>query len=147
MAAITIIATMAAIIVTAITDTTTIIGATVITAFGIGSTGQRLLPPPEVMSPTNSAPPLAGLFVCERPPYRRFSFKPSLPFALLFQVKPDQLPPIFLNGQATAYLRKMFFGEGHFPAPTLARYFNEAWLGASSYRARKSDAVASSLLY
>jgi hypothetical protein len=62
-------------------------------------------------------------------------------------VKPDQLPPIFLNGQATAYLRKMFFGEGHFPAPTLARYFNEAWLGASSYRARKSDAVASSLLY
>ena len=63
MAAITIIATMAAIIVTAITDTTTIIGATVITAFGIGSTGQRLLPPPEVMSPTNLAPPLAGLFV------------------------------------------------------------------------------------
>jgi hypothetical protein len=60
------------------------------------------------MSPTNLAPPLAGLFVCERPQYRRFSFKPSLPFALLFQVKPDQLPPIFLNGQATAYLRKMF---------------------------------------
>jgi len=62
-------------------------------------------------------------------------------------VLPYQLPAIFLNGQATAYFRKMFFGEGHFPAPTLARYFNEAWLGASSYRARKGYAVASSLLY
>jgi hypothetical protein len=35
----------------------------------------------------------------------------------------------------------MFFGEGHFPAPTLARDLNEAWLGACSYGAGKSNAV------
>jgi hypothetical protein len=43
---------------------------------------------------------------------------------------------MFLSGQATAYLRKLFFGEGHFPAPTLARDLNEAWLGARARATR-----------
>ena len=39
---------------------------------------------------------------------------------------PHQLPAILLSGQAAAYLRKLFFGEGHFPAATLTLYLNEA---------------------
>ena len=49
----------------------------------------------------------------------------------------DQLPTIFLSGQATTHLLKLLLGERHLSTATLARDLNEAWLGAGSYRAAR----------
>ena len=38
---------------------------------------------------------------------------------------PNQLRPILLGGQATAYHRKLFLSEGHSDTPTLTRYLDE----------------------
>ena len=50
----------------------------------------------------------------------------------------DDAGPILLSAVRTPLISESFFGEGHFPAPTLARYLNEAWLGAGSYGAGKT---------
>ena len=48
-----------------------------------------------------------------------------------------QLPPVFLGSQATTHRRKLILGEWN-DLPFLSR--NEAWLGAASYGAGKSNA-------
>jgi hypothetical protein len=58
----------------------------------------------------------------------------------LFQELSDQLPTIFLSGQAATNGRDLLPGEGHANA-LLARYLDEAWLGAGSDGAGELEPV------